>query len=232
MEGPGRQTGREASRQGGRGREAGRGGGRQPGREGGGKEGREGGREAGRQAGRQAEGVAGSQAEREGGRKEGREGGKQAGRQAEGVAGSQAEREGGRKGGRQAGRQAEGVAGSQAEREGVREGGKDADSEGLFTVPDQVDVYKLSNHFPVKLLDNDISPSDSVRNLGVIFDSDFSCHKHVSNICKSCFYYHIRDLRRIRRHIPFPTAKTISNALISRRIDYCKVFTDKQHCQT
>ena len=32
--------------------------------------------------------------------------------------------------------------------------------------------HKLSNHFPVKLLDNDI-PSDSVRNLGVIFDSDF-----------------------------------------------------------
>ena len=56
---------------------------------------------------------------------------------------------------------------------------------------------KLSNHFPVKLLDNDISPSDSVRNLGVIFDSDFSFHKHVSNICKSCFY-HIRDLRRSR----------------------------------
>ena len=27
--------------------------------------------------------------------------------------------------------------------------------------------HKLSNHFPVKLLDNDISPSDSVRNLGV-----------------------------------------------------------------
>ena len=50
--------------------------------------------------------------------------------------------------------------------------------------------------------------SDSVRNLGVIFDSDFSFHKHVSNICKSCFY-HIRDLRRIRRHIPLSTAKTI-----------------------
>ena len=41
--------------------------------------------------------------------------------------------------------------------------------------------HKLSNHFPVKLLDNDISPSDSVRNLGVIFDSDFSFHKHISN---------------------------------------------------
>ena len=81
--------------------------------------------------------------------------------------------------------------------------------------------HKLSNHFPVKLLDNDISPSDSVRNLGVIFDSDFSFHKHVSNIlCKSCFY-HIRDLRRIRRHIPLFTAKTISYTLISSRLDYC-----------
>ena len=35
---------------------------------------------------------------------------------------------------------------------------------------------------------------DDVRNLGVIFDSDFNFHKHISNICKSCFYY-IRDLR-------------------------------------
>ena len=76
--------------------------------------------------------------------------------------------------------------------------------------------HKLSNHFPVKLLDNDICPSDSVRNLGVLFDSDFSFHKHVSNICKSCFY-HIRDLRRIRRHIPVSTPKTP----ISSRLDYC-----------
>ena len=42
--------------------------------------------------------------------------------------------------------------------------------------------HKLSNHFPVKLLDNDICPSDSVRNLGVVFDSDISFHKHVSNM--------------------------------------------------
>ena len=84
--------------------------------------------------------------------------------------------------------------------------------------------HKLSNHFPVKLLDNDISPSDSVRNLGVIFDSDFSFHKHISNIilCKSCFY-HLRDLRRIRRHLglPLSTAKTISNPLITSRLVYC-----------
>ena len=39
-------------------------------------------------------------------------------------------------------------------------------------------------------------------------------------MCKSCFY-HIRDIRRIRRHIPLSTAKAIPNALISSRLDYC-----------
>ena len=81
--------------------------------------------------------------------------------------------------------------------------------------------YKLSNHFPVKLLDNDMCPSDSVRNLGVVFGSDFaSTNTFPIIICKSCFY-HIPDIRRIRRHIPLSTAKTISNALISTRLDYC-----------
>ena len=36
--------------------------------------------------------------------------------------------------------------------------------------------HKLYTNFPVKLLDNDITPSDSVRNLGVIFDRDVSLH--------------------------------------------------------
>ena len=48
-------------------------------------------------------------------------------------------------------------------------------------------------------------------------------HFGISNICKSCFY-HIRDLRRIRRHTPLSTAKTISNALISSRLDYCNLL--------
>ena len=77
---------------------------------------------------------------------------------------------------------------------------------------------RSGDSFQLRYSDNDICPSDSVRNLGVVFDSDFN--KHVSNICKSCFY-HIRDLRRIRRHIPLSTAKTISNALIISRLDYC-----------
>ena len=55
-------------------------------------------------------------------------------------------------------------------------------------------------HFLVKLLGNDTFPSDTARNLGVVFDSNFNFRQHVSQIYKSCFY-HIRDLRRIRRQI-------------------------------
>ena len=51
-------------------------------------------------------------------------------------------------------------------------------------------------------------------------DSDFNFRQHISQVCKSCFYY-IRDLSRIRRHISISTAKRKSMALINSRLDYC-----------
>ena len=79
---------------------------------------------------------------------------------------------------------------------------------------------RVISHFSVKLLGSDTFPSDTVRNLCVVFDSDFNFHQHISQACKSCFY-HIHDLRRIRRHISISTAKTIPMALISNHLDYC-----------
>ena len=67
---------------------------------------------------------------------------------------------------------------------------------------------------------SDTFPSDTVRNLGVVFDTDFNFRQHISKEYKSCFY-HIRDLRRIRRQLSISTAKTISTALTSIRLDYC-----------
>ena len=46
---------------------------------------------------------------------------------------------------------------------------------------------KLKACFPIDVLGSPLSPVDSVRNLGVWFDSDFSLSKHVQNVCKSCF---------------------------------------------
>ena len=63
-------------------------------------------------------------------------------------------------------------------------------------------------------------PAVSTRNLGVIFDDKLNFREHISQICRTCFY-HIRDLRRIRRYLPVSVAKTIATALVTSRLDYC-----------
>jgi len=65
-----------------------------------------------------------------------------------------------------------------------------------------------------------LSPVDSARNLGVIFDKNPSFAQHISAISKSCFL-NIRDLRRIRNTIDQTTACTIATSLIRCKIDYC-----------
>ena len=58
------------------------------------------------------------------------------------------------------------------------------------------------------------------RNLGVIFDKNFTFHSHISAVCSSCFY-HMRDLQRIRHHLDLDSAKLLATALVSSCLDYC-----------
>ena len=74
--------------------------------------------------------------------------------------------------------------------------------------------------FSCSLLQNNISPSVEVKNLGVIFDSDNSFDNHVAKVCRAC-YYHLRDLRRIRKFLGVETAILLANAMVSSRLDYC-----------
>ena len=63
-------------------------------------------------------------------------------------------------------------------------------------------------------------PAKSVRRIGVIFDTNFKFRSHISAICSSCIY-HIRNLRRIRRHLDMDSVKFLVTALVSSRLDYC-----------
>ena len=49
----------------------------------------------------------------------------------------------------------------------------------------------------INLGSDTISPSDSTKNLGVIFQTGTFMNKHISSIFKSCFFQ-LRDIRRIR----------------------------------
>ena len=77
---------------------------------------------------------------------------------------------------------------------------------------------KLTHFFATNIRSHCITPSDTVRNLGVSFDSDFHFRKHVSLTCRSGFY-HIRDFRRIRRYVYRLVAKTIATAVLTSRLD-------------
>lgn len=79
---------------------------------------------------------------------------------------------------------------------------------------------RLTNLFPIDLLGTKLEPANTVRNLGVIFDSALTLSNHVSSICKSAFYF-IKDLRRIRRTLNKSTATAVANALVGSRLDYC-----------
>ena len=88
---------------------------------------------------------------------------------------------------------------------------------------------QLLPHFPINILGNQVSPAQSVRNLGVVFDSNFNFSNHVSQVIKST-RVHARDLYRIRPFLDLNTSVLLANALVSSRLDYCNSlflsFTD------
>ena len=61
-----------------------------------------------------------------------------------------------------------------------------------------------------------IESSTSAKNLGVTFDSELGMDLHVNNITRSCFY-HLRQLRSIRRSLSTDDTKTLVHSLISSR---------------
>src|SRR5437870_6154578 len=67
---------------------------------------------------------------------------------------------------------------------------------------------------------NNLTPVDSCRNLGVVFDKELSFEKHISSIC-STFFYHISQLRQIRSSLDTNSAIVLANALVSSKLDYC-----------
>ena len=69
-------------------------------------------------------------------------------------------------------------------------------------------------------LESTIVPSDSARNIGVIFDSTFSLDSHITELCKTAFY-HLRILSKIRRYLSYDTTKVLINALVISRLDNC-----------
>ena len=66
---------------------------------------------------------------------------------------------------------------------------------------------EFMKHLPAKLLDQKITLTDSARNLGVVFDGGLNFRKHISLVCRSC-YYHILDSRCLRQCLTSKVSET------------------------
>jgi len=95
-----------------------------------------------------------------------------------------------------------------------------ADKTEIILFGSQLRKTELLQFLPTTILGSKVTPCETVRNLGVYFDSALTFGDHISKTSKSCFP-HLRDLRRIRRHLSLPVAVALANALVSSRLDYC-----------
>ena len=70
----------------------------------------------------------------------------------------------------------------------------------------------------VSVGDEEVKPSMTVRNLGAMLDSALTMIPHVNSITKAC-YFQIRNLSRIRSYLSEESAKTLTHAFVSSRLD-------------
>ena len=72
----------------------------------------------------------------------------------------------------------------------------------------------------LNLGDAELIPVESVKNLGVIFDSTLSFRNHINSVVKIC-NYHIRNLYSIRKFVNRESILTLVQSLIVSKVDYC-----------
>ena len=60
----------------------------------------------------------------------------------------------------------------------------------------------------------------SKKNLGCWFDSQMNLNTHITKCCNASFY-HLFNIRRIRKFLNKETAQILVNAFITSRLDYC-----------
>ena len=65
-----------------------------------------------------------------------------------------------------------------------------------------------------------VSTACNVRNLETWFDNHLSMKTAINKTCQSGLY-HLRDIGRIKRFLSFEDRKSIVQAIVMSRIDYC-----------
>ena len=94
--------------------------------------------------------------------------------------------------------------------------------------PDKTEFMWLTSRGRQHLIDHssivehgiNIKLSSTVTLLGVYVDEAMGFEAHIGNVVRTCFFQ-LRQLKAIWNCIPLDTAKTLVNAFVVTRLDYC-----------
>ncbi len=81
----------------------------------------------------------------------------------------------------------------------------------------------LQHDFTIQLGSSTITPSASVRNLGVIFDDQLTFKEHIAKTARSCRFA-LYNIRKIRPFLTEHAAQLLVQALVISRLDYCNAL--------
>ncbi len=81
----------------------------------------------------------------------------------------------------------------------------------------------LQHDFTIQLGSSTITPSASVRNLGVVFDDQLTFKDHIAKTARSCRFA-LHNIREIRPFLTEHAAQLLVQALVISRLDYCNAL--------
>ena len=85
----------------------------------------------------------------------------------------------------------------------------------------------------MKIGESSIIPASTARNLGCIMDETLTMETHIALTCRNAFY-HLRNLKRIRRYLTREATEQLVHAFVTSRLDFCNSLLfgiQKQHLQ-
>ncbi len=85
----------------------------------------------------------------------------------------------------------------------------------------------LQHDFTIQLGSSTITPSCSVRNLGVIFNDQLTFKEHIAKIAWSCRFA-LHNIRKIRPFLTEHAAQLLVQALVISRLGYCNALLAAQ----
>jgi len=75
----------------------------------------------------------------------------------------------------------------------------------------------------IRIGTTEISPAATIRNLGVVFDSNMTMSSHITSLCKSVNFI-LWNISRIRKFIDQDTCNTLMRTLVLSKLDYANAL--------